>query len=268
MREATPVFQGFCQERAASAQANFNTRGAGGDWTQRRGPSPFGFQEPGEAGADRPAPYAPLPLRSHQIPYQGNFGMGNINPLKNQYQQFVRETQQRQPAHPQFGPQQPCNIYDGQQEGMIGNNQYQAQGPMGGGVMQQPNQPFVNQGAAHQVGAPGVGSQQPGWTNQGGPAGFTASEMHQGPFSGEDGRARSGVADSERGRQGAQERGSSTKEVMERLASFEKKLNIQSARVGIKAELRRQLAQINPEENPGLFAQMDIASTIYSAPRS
>jgi hypothetical protein len=48
-----------------------------------------------------------------------------------------------------------------------------------------------------------------------------------------------------------QEGGGLTKEVMERLASFEKKLNIQSARTGIKAELRRQQAQIIPEKNWG-----------------
>jgi hypothetical protein len=30
--------------------------------------------------------------------------------------------------------------------------------------------------------------------------------------------------------------------------------------------MRRQQAQISQEKNPGLFAQMDIASTIYSAP--
>jgi hypothetical protein len=108
--------------------------------------------------------------------------------------------------------------------------------------MQPPNQPFVNQGAAQQVGAPGVGMQQPGWMNQGGPAGFAGFGVHQGPLSGGDGRARSGGAESEGGRRGGQDGGSSTKEVMERLASFEKKLNIQSARVGIEAELRRQQA--------------------------
>jgi hypothetical protein len=61
--------------------------------------------------------------------------------------------------------------------------------------------------------------------------------------------------------------GGTTKEVMERLAAFEKKSNIQSSHVEIEAEMRRQQAQINPEKNPGLFAQMDIASTIYSALR-
>jgi hypothetical protein len=57
------------------------------------------------------------------------------------------------------------------------------------------------------------------------------------------------------------------KEVLDRLASVERRLNIQSSRTGIEAELRRQQAQINPEKNPGLFAQMDIASTIFSAPK-
>jgi hypothetical protein len=70
------------------------------------------------------------------------------------------------------------------------------------------------------------------------------------------------------GQMGANHDGSIPKEVLDRLASFEKRLNFQSARTGIEAELRRQQAQINPERNPGLFAQMDIASTIYSAPRS
>lgn len=62
--------------------------------------------------------------------------------------------------------------------------------------------------------------------------------------------------------------GSTTREVMERLANFEKRWNMQSARTGIEAELRRRQAQIDPERNPGLFAQMDIASTIYSAPKA
>jgi hypothetical protein len=62
------------------------------------------------------------------------------------------------------------------------------------------------------------------------------------------------------------EEGSTTKEIMEKLANFERQLNVQSSRTGIEAELRRQQAQINPERNPGLFAQMDISSTIYSAP--
>lgn len=131
--------------------------------------------------------------------------------------------------------------------------------------MQPPNQPFGNPGAAPQIGIPKAGVQQPGWVRQGGPIGSGGTGMHQETPPSGDGRARSGGAESERGRRNSQE--GSNKEVMERLASFKKKLNMQSARVGIEAEMRRQQAQINPEKNPGLFAQMDIASTIYSAPR-
>jgi hypothetical protein len=83
-RVATPVSQGLGPERAGSAQANLNTRGAEGEWAQRRGSTPFGFPELGEAGAGRPAPYAPVPLKSPQIPYV-NYGMGNLNPFENQY---------------------------------------------------------------------------------------------------------------------------------------------------------------------------------------
>jgi hypothetical protein len=216
---------------------------------------------------DRQAnPYAPAPLRSPQVPVQGNSGVGNLNPFANQYQQFAGRPQLQQPANPQYGQQQPFNLYEGQQAGMMENNQFQAQGAVGGGGMQPPNQLFGNPGAAPQIGIPGAGVQQPGWVRQGGPIGSGGAGIHQKvPLSG-DGRARSGGAESERGRRNSQE--GSNKEVMERLASFEKKLNMQSARVGIEAEMCRQQAQINSEKNPGLFAQMDIAFTIYSAPRT
>jgi hypothetical protein len=68
------------------------------------------------------------------------------------------------------------------------------------------------------------------------------------------------------GRHGTEGAGGMSKEVMDRLAVFERKLNMQSARTGIEAEMRRAQAQINQDKDPGLFAQMDIASTIYSAP--
>jgi hypothetical protein len=58
------------------------------------------------------------------------------------------------------------------------------------------------------------------------------------------------------------------KEIYDRLAAFEKKLNVQSSRLGIEAEMRRQQAQISEEKNPGSFAQMEIAVTIYSAPKA
>jgi hypothetical protein len=68
------------------------------------------------------------------------------------------------------------------------------------------------------------------------------------------------------GRYGVQGAGGINKEVMDRLAAFERKLNIQNARTGIEAEMRRAQAHINQDKNPGLFVQMNIAYTIYSAP--
>lgn len=105
VRPATPVTQGLGPERVGSAQANYNVRGPGGEWAQRRGSTPFGYPDMGEGGVGRPTPYAPAPLRSPQVSVQGNFGVGNLNPFENQYQQFARRTQLQQPANPQYGQQ-------------------------------------------------------------------------------------------------------------------------------------------------------------------
>jgi hypothetical protein len=263
-RAATPA-PGLGIERAGSAQGNPNVRGVEGEWGQRRRQVPFGPPEFGEMGVGRSAPFAPVPLRSPQIPYQANYGMGNQIPLENQYLQFARGTQPRQPANQTFGMQHPHHPYENQQGGGVGNDPYMMQGPAVGGNGHGQNQQFMNQGVPQQLG--GQGQPQQTWGYQGAQAGFAGAGAQQGLATIGEGRVGSAGARSDRSGRGVQEAGGTTKEVMERLAAFEKKLNIQSARTGVEAELRRQQAQINPEKNPGLFAQTDLASTIYSAPR-
>jgi hypothetical protein len=228
------------QDREGTQHLYANVRGAEEKWVQRGRQTPLGQPGFAEMGVGRESPFAPAAIRNPQIPFQANYGSGARFPGKNRYQQFMRGTQPRQTIPHQFTPPRMAERYEMHARGAGNNEQAFSQGPVGGAAMHDelPNVP--EQGLPQQYGYQGQRAQE--WVNPAVPMGFVGGGEQYGMASGGRERATSGAPGGQRGKRGESEMGGSTKEVMQRLASFEKKLNIQSSRTGIEAEMRRQQA--------------------------
>jgi hypothetical protein len=240
------------------------TRGQSGDRSLRKRRTPFGQFEAVKTGQARPGPFAPASTRRRQVPFQEDYRASPRVPLEAPIDQYQGAPERGFHAPQQFGQAAGAYPYAGQQGVPPVGGYFHGHGYGRAGGFFQHNQPYVPDPVAPaRARAPGF--QQPGWGETPVQVGARGGESRQGFVQAGSGRRSPIGQDLEGGRQGAGS-AESTKAVLERLAEFKKKLNKQSSRTGIEAELRRQQAQISQEKNRGLFAQMDIASTIYSAP--
>lgn len=261
-RGATPR-PGFGNEREDMRQRVQEVRGlsVGGPRVRR---TPFGEFEAVETGQGRPGPFAPAATRRRQVPFQDVCGVSPQVPPEGPFNRFQGGQQGVFQAPQQFG--QAVGGYPAmEQQGVPpGDDVFQGQGYGGTGGFNPQNQLYGDPVAPGGFRAPGY--PQPRWGEQQMPAGFRGGGGRQGSVPIGAGRRSPVGSEGSGGRLSGRGLGEANKELVARLDAFEKKLNTQSARTGIEAEMRRQQAQISQEKNPGLFAQMEIASTIYSAP--
>jgi hypothetical protein len=262
-RGATP-HPGSSRKRAATPLGPFNARGFGGEGGIRGRRTPFRQFEAPDLGARETGPFAPAAMRRRQASIPGEYVASLQIRMEEGFHPFPGVQQARVQPPQQVGQMAgPCPL-GGQQGFPPGNDFFARQGIGGAGGVQALNQLYNEVEAGGRIRA--AGYPQLAWGERPLPAGFRGGGSGPGPtrMDAEQGGLAGAVGVGDR-QVGAGVEGV-TREVMERLAAFERKLNIQSARTGIEADMRRAQGQINQDKDPGLFAQMDMASTIYSAP--